>query len=173
MVLAGAVLAETAPALTPPRSVRESGQPPVVTRAEPEELLEKTIETSIVERGAVGEGKVAIIAPIDLLDALAGRLDVPTAGGHGGLSAADARKLLDAPLSVLSLDAARGLEFDSVVLVEPARLVEEHSLGLRALRRSHEDHQAAAHPPRRRPAPEPAGSRVHGHERRRRRKCWR
>ncbi len=133
MVLAGAVLAETAPALTPPRSVRESGQPPVVTRAEPEELLEKTIETSIVERGAVGEGKVAIIAPIDLLDALAGRLDVPTAGGHGGLSAADARKLLDAPLSVLSLDAARGLEFDSVVLVEPARLVEEHSLGLRAL----------------------------------------
>ena len=86
MVLAGAVLAETAPALTPPRSVRESGQPPVVTRAEPEELLEKTIETSIVERGAVGEGKVAIIAPIDLLDALAGRLDVPTAGGHGGLS---------------------------------------------------------------------------------------
>jgi DNA helicase IV len=133
MALAAAVLAEAAPALTPPRSVREGGPPPIVTRVAPEHLLDEAIAVSGVERDAVGRGKVAIISPIGLLDGLAARLHVPSAGGDKGLSAAAARQLLDAPLSVLTLDVARGLEFDSVVLVEPAQLVEERAQGLRAL----------------------------------------
>lgn len=133
MVLANAILAETAPGLTPPRSVRDAGQDPVVTLVPAALLVDSVVDASQAERAAVGDGKVAVIAPVGFLDELASRLDVPSAGGHGGLSASDARKLLDAPLSVLSLDAARGLEFDSVVIVEPARLVTEHAQGLRAL----------------------------------------
>jgi len=133
MALAAAVLAETAPGLVPPRSARESGMQPIVARVEPEELLAEAIAASRTERDAVGDGRVAVITPIATLDELADRLQCPSAGGHGGLSASDARKVLDAPLSVLTLDVARGLEFDSVVLVEPSRLVAEHAQGLRAL----------------------------------------
>jgi superfamily I DNA/RNA helicase len=106
---------------------------PIVARVEPEELLAEAIAASRTERDAVGDGRVAVITPIATLDELADRLQCPSAGGHGGLSASDARKVLDAPLSVLTLDVARGLEFDSVVLVEPSRLVAEHAQGLRAL----------------------------------------
>ncbi len=41
--------------------------------------------------------------------------------------------VLDAPVAVLSLDSAKGLEFDSVVVVEPARVAAESPQGLRAL----------------------------------------
>ncbi len=139
MRLAAAVLAEAAPTLNPPSSVREAHQQPAVIRADPDELLARCVATSVAERSAmtaaVGseQGKLAVIAPVALLDELAERLGAPAAGSHGGLSSADARRLLDAPLAVLGLDAARGLEFDCVVLVEPSALVAEHSHGLRAL----------------------------------------
>ena len=133
MALAAAVLAETAPGLTPPRSARESGIPPIVTHVQPQQLLGEVVAVSGLEREAVGSGRVAVISPIELLDELAGRLQCPSAGAHLRLRAADARGVLDAPLSVLTLDVARGLEFDSVVLVEPAQLVAEHAQGLRAL----------------------------------------
>lgn len=133
MTLAAAVLAETAPGLTPPRSARESGVPPIVTRVQPQQLLGEVAAVGTAEREAVGSGRVAVIAPIRLLGELAGRLQCPSAGAHQRLRPADARGVLDAPLSVLTLDVARGLEFDSVVLVEPAQLVAEHAQGLRAL----------------------------------------
>ena len=41
--------------------------------------------------------------------------------------------MLDAPLAVVSVQQAKGLEFDSVVVVEPARIVAEHPHGGRAL----------------------------------------
>ncbi|MHB1986960.1 MAG: ATP-binding domain-containing protein [Acidimicrobiales bacterium] len=133
MELAARVLASAAPTLAPPRSVRESGQPPVLTRVEGGQLIDEVVSASLAESAAAGGGKVAVIAPVALLDELAGRLAVPSAGAHEDLSAAEARRLLDAPMSVLGIDAARGLEFDSVVLVEPTQLVAEHSQGLRAL----------------------------------------
>jgi superfamily I DNA and RNA helicase len=41
--------------------------------------------------------------------------------------------MLDAPLAVLSVQQAKGLEFDSVVVVEPAAIVAELPHGGRAL----------------------------------------
>ena len=40
---------------------------------------------------------------------------------------------LSAPLSLLPVDLANGLEFDAVVVVEPAAIAEETARGLRAL----------------------------------------
>ena len=40
---------------------------------------------------------------------------------------------LGAPLSLLPVDLANGLEFDAVVVVEPAAIAEESPQGLRAL----------------------------------------
>jgi len=39
--------------------------------------------------------------------------------------------VLDSPLSVLTVEEAKGLEFDSVVVVEPAALAAESPQGLR------------------------------------------
>jgi DNA helicase IV len=51
--------------------------------------------------------------------------DLARAGAEGAV--------LDAPVAVLSLDSAKGLEFDSVIVVEPARVAAESPQGLRAL----------------------------------------
>ncbi|MGH9298149.1 MAG: ATP-binding domain-containing protein, partial [Acidimicrobiales bacterium] len=132
MELAARVLAEAAPALTPPRSVRESGFDPVIERAEPDNLDSSVVAATRSEREALGDGKIAVIVPEDEIARLAELLAAPSAGERS-LTTPEARALLDAPLSVLGLDAARGLEFDSVILVEPSRLVAEHAQGLRAL----------------------------------------
>ncbi|MGH3578350.1 MAG: hypothetical protein ACRDU0_12450, partial [Mycobacterium sp.] len=72
-----------------------------------------------------------ILAPESLLpllfDALAA-IDLPV------VDARDLRKGgLSAPLVVLAADAANGLEFDSVVVVEPAVIAGETARGLRTL----------------------------------------
>jgi DNA helicase IV len=139
MAVAAEVLAEAAPRERPPRSVREAHELPEVCRVGPEGLFEMAVSKSrdervaMTQRAGTEEGKVAVIAPGEMLGDLAGRLGAPVADGRASLSAAEARRLLDAPLAVLDLGAARGLEFDCVVLVEPAALVAEHAEGLRAL----------------------------------------
>jgi DNA helicase IV len=133
MTLAARVLAEAAPSLTPPRSVRASGQQPLLRRVANGELEKEVVKAALAERRALGEGKIVVIAPDARLASLAGELEAPVARGHEGLSPREAREILDAPLVVLGVDAVRGLEFDSVVLVDPAEIVSEHSQGLRAV----------------------------------------
>jgi len=69
---------------------------------------------------------VAVVAPGSLHDALVAALaDVGAASGT-----ADA---LDAPVAVLGAADAKGLEFDHVIVAEPARLVAPDAAGLRLL----------------------------------------
>jgi superfamily I DNA/RNA helicase len=74
---------------------------------------------------------VAILAPESLLPILFDAL------GAVDLSVVDARDLrkggLSEPLVLLAADAANGLEFDSVVVVEPAVIAGETARGLRTL----------------------------------------
>ena len=44
-----------------------------------------------------------------------------------------AADLLEEDITVLNLDEAKGLEFDGVVVVEPAQIAAEHANGSRAL----------------------------------------
>ena len=77
------------------------------------------------ELAAVGDGKVAVICPWSLVDALRDSLP-PVPEGAG---------VLDVPVALLAVDQAKGLEFDSVVLVEPAGIIAEGTpaTGRRAL----------------------------------------
>jgi superfamily I DNA/RNA helicase len=81
------------------------------------------------ERTAIVEGKVGVIAPAALVDALAAVLPAEARGPD----------VLDAPVALLAMPQAKGLEFDSVVVVEPAGIVSEGAdgrdrrVGLRAL----------------------------------------
>ena len=125
MDVAARVLEAASPGLVPPRSVRSTGEYPVFTSAPPGALLEAAVaaaRSELVAQTAEG-GRSAVIAPLDLVDSLRAAVGVPDAGPAA----------LEHPLAVYSVDGAKGLEFDGVVVVEPSAIASERRHGLRAL----------------------------------------
>ncbi|WP_327353339.1 HelD family protein [Streptomyces sp. NBC_01304] len=108
MDLAAGVLRAQSPEFEPPRSVRSTGVRPLVEAVSPAEL------PALVGKLALdltpSEGRLAVIAPRALHAALAEHLDGVTAGAEPDLTH-----------QVVLLDArqSKGLEFDSVIVVEP------------------------------------------------------
>ncbi len=129
---AARVLAEAAPALTAPRSVRSSGQAPRFTETGPHERYETLSKVVAAEAEATRDGKLAVIVPDEVAEEAATKLGVPLSSGQSFANSA-ARRFLDAPVAVLTVEAARGLEFDAVVILEPAEIVRAHPHGLKAL----------------------------------------
>jgi len=126
--VAARVLAETAPELRPPTPVRRTGVAPLFEQVEPERLAERVAALSTQACRDVAPGTAAVLAPASLVADLAVALDA------AGVQASDPRRDgLGGPLSLLPVDLANGLEFDAVVVVEPAAIVEESPQGLRAL----------------------------------------
>lgn len=97
MAVAADVLAEIDPALVPPTSVRPAGVRPWARRMAPDELVRMVAETIGQESERVGAGTVAVIADHDV--------------------AAIVPAVTHTPAS------AKGLEFDTVIIVEPARIL--------------------------------------------------
>ena len=125
MDLAARVLEAATPGLAPPASVRSAGVDPLMTAVTPDGLAPMVAAVAASELEAVGEGKVAVICPSSYLDELRAAFpEVPEGAG-----------VLDVPIALLSVDQAKGLEFDAVVLVEPAAVIAEGSAatGRRAL----------------------------------------
>jgi hypothetical protein len=126
--VAARVLAETAPGLRPPTPVRRTGVAPHFEQVEAGRLAERVAALSTQACRDVAPGTAAVLAPGSLVADLAVALDA------AGVQATDPRRDgLGAPLSLLPVDLANGLEFDAVVVVEPAAIVEESPQGLRAL----------------------------------------
>ncbi len=141
MALASPVLLEASPSLSPPRSARRAGESPVVSRVagngsgkpvEEVAVARAVVQAASDERRRSLDGRVAVIAPDAMLGTLAARLEVPRSGA-GAVSTAEADRLLAAPVGVFGVGAARGLEFDAVVLVEPSQIAAEERRGLRAV----------------------------------------
>ncbi len=116
--VAARVLAAAAPELAAPRPVRRSGFPPTVFRAERGELFRAVAVVAADELAAIGEGRVAVLSPEGLLASLERTIR------EQGLHPVDPRDRsgpgLGAPLVLLPVGSANGLEFDAVVVVEPA-----------------------------------------------------
>jgi hypothetical protein len=106
MRLAASVLADFAPDLQPPAAVRTSGENPVITLTSADRLADSAREAAQQEAALVAPGKVAVIHP------------------PGEVTAVDA-DILDRAVADLDVERVKGLEFDSVVVVEPAA----HSAG--------------------------------------------
>ncbi|MFD8198439.1 HelD family protein [Streptomyces sp. NPDC003470] len=108
MDLAAAVVRAEDPEFAPPSSVRSTGVRPWIraTGDLPAAVAEAAREL------APDEGRLAVIAPRELHRALAARLDGVTEGAEPDLTR-----------SVVLLDPrqSKGLEFDSVLVVEPGR----------------------------------------------------
>ncbi|MFI7465590.1 HelD family protein [Nonomuraea sp. NPDC049646] len=114
MEVAARVLATIDPALEAPTSVRELGARPwsAPLAALPE------LAGSEVREG----GKVAVVVPDALLDTLGARLVAAVEGAAvvtPGAGRAAGAAALDAPLAVMGVADAKGLEFDSVIVAEP------------------------------------------------------
>ncbi len=96
--------------------MRDGGQAPWHEQVGAGALVARTAELVAEEAAALGDGRLAVLVPAgDLGRRIAGALAAaapPVAVGRG----ADA---LDAPVVVLSVTEAKGLEFDVVVLVDP------------------------------------------------------
>jgi hypothetical protein len=119
------LLEDAAPGLEPPRALRRSGHEVGVVRARgPEDLVERTVEAV---HEAVSEGVVGVVTPASLRPALVAALD------RAGTAWAAELEPPAPPVVVLTPDEAKGLEFDAVVVVEPAAIVDDAAHGLRSL----------------------------------------
>jgi len=126
--VAARLLAETAPGLAPPTPVRRTGVAPHFEEVTAAQLAERVAALSTQACRDIAPGTAAVLAPASLVADLAVALDA------AGVEVTDPRRDgLGAPLSLLPVDLANGLEFDAVVVVEPAAIVEESPQGLRAL----------------------------------------
>jgi hypothetical protein len=118
VALAAKVLAVAAPNVSPPRPVRQSGHPPRIVATSRPALASTLADVAREEVAAVYPGRVAVLGPSVMLPELTRALD------EAGLDPVDPRDPagdgLAAGLVVLPADETNGLEFDSVIVVEPS-----------------------------------------------------
>jgi DNA helicase IV len=113
MEVAAEVLATLEPPVAPPRSVRETGEKPWTDRYDPDALP----DVVKAEQEVVGDGRVGVIVP------------VAKAAGVRAILGTRADPDLTEPVVVLTVRQAKGLEFDSVLVVDPAGILAESPRG--------------------------------------------
>jgi hypothetical protein len=124
MTAAADVLASVAPDERPPESVRSEGVGPRAIRAAAGELVSaaaRAARADLAELGGADGGRLAIIAPDALIPGLAGAIGEATPG--------DRPESLDAVAALLTVSQAKGLEFDRVILVDPAGVIDQSPNG--------------------------------------------
>jgi DNA helicase IV len=128
MLVAADVLGAIDPGLTPPRSVRESGHQPWRLETTAAGLDEAVAEAAVRLSRQAGEGKMAVIVPAERLDELGTVVSDAVPG-----TALGADPDLTSPVVVLTVRQAKGLEFDCVLVADPAGILAESPRGLNDL----------------------------------------
>ncbi|CAL9363131.1 hypothetical protein SUDANB106_00708 [Streptomyces sp. enrichment culture] len=126
--VAAGVLAALGTAAEPPRPVRSTGVRPWHLRVSPGELPCRLGELAAKEAVAVGEGRLAVIVPGARLAELGRAVAAAVPGAETGR---DVR--LEGTVAVLDVARAKGLEFDSVLLVGPEEIAAASPRGLNDL----------------------------------------
>jgi DNA helicase IV len=142
MDVAADVLTAQDPAAHPPRSVRSTGQHPVVLRVDTDATGEvdtgdragtgvAAVVTAVGRATAeAGEGRVAVLCPAGLRGRIRGGLTAGSGTGDPGDPASGDVDVLAATVAVLTVAESKGLEFDTVILVDPAAIVDSSQRGL-------------------------------------------
>ncbi len=129
MEVAAEVLPLAAPELTPPTSVRDDGNPPVmVATSSTAELLDEVVAAAELEIGRAGGGNAALITPESFADEVQAALE--SAGVEVGRAPQDS---LDSRLTIVPVGLVKGLEVDASIIVDPKRIVDENPQGFRSL----------------------------------------
>lgn len=129
MELANRVMKVATPSLRSPVSVRVGDAQPVIVRAESPDGLGGSVAAEVRSLTAALPGaSLGVIAPDSMIDDLSEHL---TAAGvnHGTAT----RTGLDEGVTLVPVSVVKGLELDAVVVVEPARIVDDHEHGMRSL----------------------------------------
>ena len=142
MTVATAVLAAVAPDEHPPESVREEGAHPRAIRAGAHgagsegagsdgagsdgagdfgATVARVVGEELAGLTAAEEGRLAIIAPAARVAELAAAIP--------GAVTADRAEALESPVALLTVPQAKGLEFDRVVLADPAGIIAQSPQG--------------------------------------------
>jgi DNA helicase IV len=104
--------------------VREGDSPPIATRIDPADP--RTVVDAVAEElAALGGGRLAVIVSREDRD---GIVKLLTEGLPDG-SVSVGQDALDSSVAVLTVAGVKGLEFDTVVLLEPAAILRESSRG--------------------------------------------
>ncbi len=124
MAVAAGVLAEIDPHLRPPRSVRRSGVPPWERAVAADRLAGELADAAVAEATDLTDGRLGVIVPAGRVDALGAALvaALPEAavGDHPEL---------ESRVVLLTVAQAKGLEFDTVLVVDPDGIVAESPRG--------------------------------------------
>ncbi|GAA0332841.1 AAA family ATPase [Actinoallomurus spadix] len=118
MAVAAGLLAALDPGLRPPRSVRETGVPPWRLSTAPEDLPGILAERAAREAAALGDGRLAVIVPETRLTELAGAVAAAVPELAYGADPDLERRVV-----MLTVRQAKGLEFDSVLIADPAAIL--------------------------------------------------
>jgi DNA helicase IV len=128
MDVAADVLAGIDPALEAPRSVRTAGFAPWRLETSQEDLAGAVARAAVELSALSGEGKLAVIVPAarlaDLARAVTAALPGTAVGDDPDLSS---------PAVVLTVPQAKGLEFDAVLIADPAQIIDGSPRGLNDL----------------------------------------
>jgi DNA helicase IV len=122
---ASRLLPLAAPTVTPTRSIRSGSDPPVILRVDPDRLLLEALREAA--RLADGGQLIGVVMAPDHL-ALMTAMD-PDRATVGLLD----RDGIARPVTLVTASGVKGLEFDAVVVVEPAAIAGDDRRGLRML----------------------------------------
>ncbi|MER7544958.1 HelD family protein [Actinomadura sp.] len=122
MRVAARVLAAVDPGQTPPAPVRDDGPPPTAL-ALPIPELPGLVDSELarITDDATAEGRLAVIT--------SGARHAAVRDALPDAAAGTAPEALDAPVVVLTAEEAKGLEFDSVIVVDPSGILNESPKG--------------------------------------------
>jgi DNA helicase IV len=122
---ASRLLPAAAPSVMPTSSIRSGRSDPVLRRVDRADLVASALAEArgLADQHAV----VALIVPEAL-----GALVATAAHGDPGIGVLE-RDAISRPVTVVPAPAAKGLEFDAVVVVEPAAIAADDARGLRLL----------------------------------------
>ena len=128
MDVAADVLAAIDTLLHVPRSVRTAGSTPWRLETDEAGLADAVAQAAIRLAAESGDGKLAVIVPSGRLDELARAVTAVLPE-----TAIGADPDLTSPVVVLTVRQAKGLEFDSVLIADPAQLLADSPRGLNDL----------------------------------------
>ncbi|MEV5711007.1 ATP-binding domain-containing protein [Actinoallomurus sp. NPDC052274] len=118
MAVAADLLAALDPGLRPPRSVRETGRSPWRLAAAPADLPKLLAEVTAREAASAEDGRLAVIVPDTRLAELAAAVTAAVPDLAYGADPDLERRVV-----MLTVRQAKGLEFDSVLIADPAAIL--------------------------------------------------
>jgi DNA helicase IV len=126
MAVAGDVLTRIDPAAVPPVSARSTGAVPWGRCVAADQFGQTVVEAVGAEQAVIGDGRLAVIVP----RSRSAELTALVSDALPGIADGSDPAVLDASAAILQADQSKGLEFDSVLIADPAAMLRESPRGL-------------------------------------------